>query len=627
MAKLNVGQTNANIITAFQAALAAVRTDIAQTLSDTQKAQARTNIGAGSAADTSNLQTRMGTAETELSVLDARMDEFASLPDGSTAGDAELLDIRVGYNGKIWPSAGDAVRGQVTDLKSAFNDTLDMQIVAESKAVTASLSTTGAYFLDTGRYINTVGSQFIVTQYPVKKGLSYNLKGTVSLQVTAGLIAFDTDGTLENNQVLTTVIKTCGNTSENVNVDYTATEDGFLYVASVTGRGTLTVTQTTKYDSERIIRLEDFNDLIANNVSEVQYPLDYETVTQLYIASNGTFTYASDGTRFRVYYFPVEEGKKYRVVYNDHSMLAAYGAISFSTAIPASSGTSTVLLLATTTDTDIDFEYTATADGYLCIDKATSSTNFAFYEYGIEIQTSVQKKSLKIQLFGDSITDDYWGDQRTWATILPQYMTEYDLTIVNSAVGGSAIGYHGHSGSGRYAEKTYNYVADLLTDGTLETDSDVIVVLIGTNNWGGSYPPLGVFGDKASIDPDTGTGTGFSKFYGCIEFVIDYISTNTDALLIIATPPQRYNAADEARSVDSYGAPLNNNNNTLRQLCDAFKISCEFYGIPCLDLNSELGWNRINIDNFTTDGLHPNNVGDEWLAQLISSEIKKHLHN
>lgn len=54
----------------------------------------------------------------ELNVLDARMDEFASLPEGSTTADAELVDIRVGVDGKTHPTAGDAVRGQVVDLKS-----------------------------------------------------------------------------------------------------------------------------------------------------------------------------------------------------------------------------------------------------------------------------------------------------------------------------------------------------------------------------------------------------------------------------------------------------------------------------------------------------------------------------
>lgn len=47
-----------------------------------------------------------------LGTLESRMDEFASLPPGSTSGNAELLDIRIGADGVTYPSAGDAVRGQ-----------------------------------------------------------------------------------------------------------------------------------------------------------------------------------------------------------------------------------------------------------------------------------------------------------------------------------------------------------------------------------------------------------------------------------------------------------------------------------------------------------------------------------
>ena len=59
----------------------------------------------------------------EVSVLSARMDQFARLPDGSlsTAADAELVDIRIMADGQTAATAGDAVREQVTELKSQLD--------------------------------------------------------------------------------------------------------------------------------------------------------------------------------------------------------------------------------------------------------------------------------------------------------------------------------------------------------------------------------------------------------------------------------------------------------------------------------------------------------------------------
>lgn len=77
--------------------------------------------------NTQNIASETSARQSADNVINARMDTFASLPDGSTAGDAELLDIRVGADGTTYPSAGDAVRGQVTDLKSAISEVWDVQ--------------------------------------------------------------------------------------------------------------------------------------------------------------------------------------------------------------------------------------------------------------------------------------------------------------------------------------------------------------------------------------------------------------------------------------------------------------------------------------------------------------------
>lgn len=66
-------------------------------------------------------------SKTELDVERKRINQMTKLPDGSTTGDAELQDIRVGANGKTYDTAGAAVRSQISTLNKgtkALNSTM-----------------------------------------------------------------------------------------------------------------------------------------------------------------------------------------------------------------------------------------------------------------------------------------------------------------------------------------------------------------------------------------------------------------------------------------------------------------------------------------------------------------------
>lgn len=73
---------------------------------------------------------RLTTVESNIQNLSARVDELSTLPEGSTTGDAELVDIRVGEDDIIYQNAGTAVRTQVANAKEYTKNTYDSSMGA-----------------------------------------------------------------------------------------------------------------------------------------------------------------------------------------------------------------------------------------------------------------------------------------------------------------------------------------------------------------------------------------------------------------------------------------------------------------------------------------------------------------
>ena len=125
------------LIAAIKEALIA-ETAARQAADATLQSNINAEASARAAADTT-LQNGIGseaaTRGTADAALSARMDTFTSLPTGSTTGDAELIDIRVGADGTTYTSAGSAVRSQITNVNSDLNRLSDLSYKIENNAM------------------------------------------------------------------------------------------------------------------------------------------------------------------------------------------------------------------------------------------------------------------------------------------------------------------------------------------------------------------------------------------------------------------------------------------------------------------------------------------------------------
>lgn len=109
--------------------------------------------------------------ENKIDIERSRIDNIIGLEKGSTTGDAELMDIRVGADAYTYPTAGDAVRGQILTVKEEIGG------VTESYTDAKSQKNLGFANGDIGEAVTTSSQQWCANiKAPVAPGTKAYIK-------------------------------------------------------------------------------------------------------------------------------------------------------------------------------------------------------------------------------------------------------------------------------------------------------------------------------------------------------------------------------------------------------------------------------------------------------------------
>ncbi len=206
----------------------------------------------------------------------------------------------------------------------------------------------------------------------------------------------------------------------------------------------------------------------------------------------------------------------------------------------------------------------------------------------------------KINFMGDSITEGYCAKdlQSGYVDLMK---AKYNLAEArNYGIAGTRIArQHTPSENSRTDRDFCSRVEEM------EADADIVVVLGGTNDHGHGDAPLGCDADRT---PDTFRGA-------CHVLFAKLKQRFPEACIVIATPMHR---VDEETPKPGSGA-------VLKDYVQIIRETAAQYSLLILDL-FETSAIQAHVPEaaqvYTTDGLHPNDLGHAVLAEEIGTFLQ-----
>lgn len=491
-------------------------------------------------------------SKNSINVLTSRMDAFTALPDGSTSGDAELADVRVGSDGKTYSSAGEAVRGQIGNLKddltklesSITEEYGDISLKYVDKSKMVILDAYIGYSDGTIKQDATFDSKSLY--FKCKKNTLYTLNNIASTAPNK-VFRFGT----------TSIIPTYGVTVDNYNMldglstREITTDDNDEYIVLnyyISNNDTSKTPQeffdgiTVSYNGKDITAVDKKARDESNLSVKKSYPLfDATKCVDGYIEPNGTVTYASNYKSSE--YMPIKKGYKYTI--KVARKIALYNDKLTSTIISGSYVDADVenYVVEPSTDCYLRFTYYSTLSTDVIVSKETDGSTI---DEGISLSNTMKSEIesiIKEKSNGGILDGKKWcacGDSFTAWTTETYRSADYpnitnkdgnyktypfwigsrnNMTVLNYAQSGETI----TTPTGTYSNIAFtNNIYK-----TIPLDVDYITLWFGIND---ASHIRGDSQEGESVDGTITLGTiddtSVNTFYGAWNTVCEYLLTN-----------------------------------------------------------------------------------------------------
>lgn len=527
-----------------------------------------------------NLNTKLSSeisrATQKESELSSRMDTFTKLEEGSTTGDAELQDIRVGYNGATYENAGEAVRGQFgslsEDLIKLDNGEIIYFSVNESDLESGGINYSDGTLVDKANVKRT--RDFIPVE--VGKKLSVYCKNGNGVN----LIFYDSDESYGESRAVQATSTTASRT---VTINYPKLKIEYIY-----------------YNSSYPISVNNVGFYTVSSIGE-----NLEDLKKFLYETTPFDSYDFDDLK-NGYYF-ISRDSSYADLSNAPSNMK-YGNF-FVLAHPI--GTAV-----------IQFAYSSTNELNVKRGWFRVFNDDSVIIKWSDLNIMYHKSQDKYVAFGDSITHGY---QKTvdGQSVLTNY--QYWKTVSNTL---KLFGEEGaNSGSG-YVYIQGNTNGLRIIEEYDFSDVNLVSIAFGTNDWNANIP-LGSIDDAAENKNINIGGTyenSENTLYSAIKYCVEKIlKSNPNIILVLITPINRTQIGNSGATLSSdtnwaYGAK-NTAGYTLGDVCKAVVDVAKYYGVPYIDNREGNPINRITLPKLTVDGLHLTDYGYMKLGQFYAGKI------